>query len=356
MTQKEKKCNIQTSIIIVLLIIIAILSFFIGKNYDKITNINNINNSSETNNNSSEIKKEIKITILDDKRCILCDTDNFIKQIKQIPELAWAKFDKKDFWEKWVEELLKYNKIEKLPAIIFNTNQINSNINPYLKEIPSKQYILQMWSNFDPFAKRTKKWFLKMEKQIFEKIKTNSYIKGNQEAKITWIEFSDLQCPFCSKIHIDWTPKKLNEKYWEKINKIFNHFPLEFHSNAQKWAEILECIWEQKGSEAFYKIIETSFYWRDLQNQQDHIKKSWKEFLTQEAIKLWINKQKLEKCLENSTYKEKVWEQQKIWNEVFWITWTPWNVLINNETLEYQVMSWAYPIEIFEKVIDKLIK
>jgi len=40
---------------------------------------------------------------------------------------------------------------------------------------------------------------------------------------------------------------------------IFNHFPLDFHKNAFPAAQILECSFEQKGTEIFYKLINTSF-------------------------------------------------------------------------------------------------
>jgi hypothetical protein len=43
-----------------------------------------------------------------------------------------------------VEEYLKENDINLLPAIIFNENNVDSNINSYLSELPSKEYSLQI--------------------------------------------------------------------------------------------------------------------------------------------------------------------------------------------------------------------
>jgi protein-disulfide isomerase len=42
--------------------------------------------------------------------------------------------------------------------------------------------------------------------------------------------------------------------------------------------------------------------------------------------------------------------------QLFGITWTPGNVLINNNTGEYDIISWAYPTASFETIIDKLLK
>ena len=53
---------------------------------------------------------------------------------------------------------------------------------------------------------------------------------------------------------------------------------------------------------------------------------------------------------------QKVKDQLGRGGEVFGITWTPGNVLINNETGEYEIISGAYPTVAFESVIDNLLK
>jgi hypothetical protein len=42
-------------------------------------------------------------------------------------------------------------------------------------------------------------------------------------------------------------------------------------------------------------------------------------------------------------------------SEVFGITWTPWNVLVNTSTLEYEILSGAYPASYFEDIINRLL-
>jgi len=72
---------------------------------------------------------------------------------------------------------------------------------------------------------------LSLEK--IQEVKAESYINGNKDAKITWLEYSDLECPYCAKLHNSGTPEELIEKYGDDLNIIFNHFPLSFHKNAQ---------------------------------------------------------------------------------------------------------------------------
>jgi len=85
------------------------------------------------------------------------------------------------------------------------------------------------------------------------------YILGNSDAEITWIEYSDLECPFCKKLHLAGTIDAVMKKYEGNVNFIFKHFPLDFHANAQKEAEAAECVGELAGGELYYKFINTIF-------------------------------------------------------------------------------------------------
>ncbi len=71
-------------------------------------------------------------------------------------------------------------------------------------------------------------------------------VKGDANAPVTIVEFSDFQCPFCARWFTDTFPQ-LNEKYIKtgKVKLVFRDFPLSFHENAQKAAEASECADEQ---------------------------------------------------------------------------------------------------------------
>ena len=365
MNNKEKKKNIIIWAIISLVIILAIVSYNYytsSSNKDVITNTNNnpvINNDSTSTWNY----QDLTITVIDDKRCWdACPTKAILEQMKQLPSIAWAKIIEKDFSESWVSEYLKENNIETLPYFEFSTNNFDTSkdpiqknpqtwenlpaINNYLQATKNWKYYLEIWASFNPFAKRSDKWLLIVDKEKLKAIKDSSYIKWSKDAKITWLEYSDLECPFCIKFHNSGTTEALMEKYWNDLNLIYSHFPLGFHKNAQLWAEILECLWKQKWSDAFYNLIKISF-----SNENSN-----KDFLIKEAVKLWANKDELTKCLDSWEFTKKVKDIQNAGAELFKITWTPWNVLINNETWEYEIISWAYPKEAFEKVIDRLLK
>jgi protein-disulfide isomerase len=155
-------------------------------------------------------------------------------------------------------------------------------------------------------------------------------------------------------LYTNWTPKAVKEKYWDDINIRFNHFPLSFHPNAEPAAEVAECLWIQKWAEAFYSLVEIAFANNNVINWADG--SASKKLLIDEAIKLWANESTLNACVDAKTYAQKIEDQMNTGNDIFRITWTPWNVLINNETLEYEILSWAYPTSYFEDVIDKLLQ
>lgn len=75
----------------------------------------------------------------------------------------------------------------------------------------------------------------------------SSASKGDANAKITLVEFSDFQCPFCAKFYSETLPQIMKD-YIDtgKVKLVYKHFPLiSIHPNAQKAAEAAECAGEQ---------------------------------------------------------------------------------------------------------------
>lgn len=65
----------------------------------------------------------------------------------------------------------------------------------------------------------------------------------SQDAPITLIEFSDLECPFCRQFHQSLT--KVRTANPEKIRHVFIHFPIEGHRFARPAARAAECAARQ---------------------------------------------------------------------------------------------------------------
>jgi len=67
--------------------------------------------------------------------------------------------------------------------------------------------------------------------------------KGPASAPVTIVEFSDFQCPFCSRLNPSLEQAKT--KYGDKVRIVFRQFPLPMHENAAKAAEAALCAKEQ---------------------------------------------------------------------------------------------------------------
>lgn len=68
-------------------------------------------------------------------------------------------------------------------------------------------------------------------------------VRGNPNAPVTIVEFSDFQCPYCVRARP--TVARVREVYGDRVRFAFRHFPLDFHPQAQKAGEAAACAGEQ---------------------------------------------------------------------------------------------------------------
>jgi len=69
------------------------------------------------------------------------------------------------------------------------------------------------------------------------------YIKGNKDAKVKIMEYTDFECPYCNKSFP--TIEALLAKYGNDISLEYRSYPLPFHADAQKAAEAVLCAGDQ---------------------------------------------------------------------------------------------------------------
>lgn len=86
---------------------------------------------------------------------------------------------------------------------------------------------------------------------------TDAIWRGNKNASITMVGFSDFECPYCARFEP--TMKQVLANYGDQVRFTYRHFPLSFHPQAQKAAEAFECAKEQnQGWEMHDKLFELS--------------------------------------------------------------------------------------------------
>lgn len=84
-------------------------------------------------------------------------------------------------------------------------------------------------------------------------ITQKDYIRGNPDAKVMIVEYSDTECPFCKKFH--GTMKDLTNRFAKDgtMAWVYRHFPIkQLHPKAGKEAEALLCAGKVGGTSAFW--------------------------------------------------------------------------------------------------------
>jgi protein-disulfide isomerase len=123
----------------------------------------------------------------------------------------------------------------------------------------------------------------------------NDHILGDPNAPVTIIEYSDFECPFCSRFFTGALPL-IKSEYVDtgKVKFIYRHFPLSFHAMAQPAAEASECAADQG---MFWEYHDTVFENQDALSKTNLIK--WAE-------SLGLNMIEFENCLDSGKHKNKV--------------------------------------------------
>jgi protein-disulfide isomerase len=101
-------------------------------------------------------------------------------------------------------------------------------------------------------------------------IDEKDHIRGNPNAPIMIVEYSDYDCPFCSKFHT--TMQRAIDKYGTtgKVAWVYRHFPLkQLHPNSTKIAAASECVAEIGGNDAFWKFTDLVFGNKPIERRED---------------------------------------------------------------------------------------
>ena len=87
-------------------------------------------------------------------------------------------------------------------------------------------------------------------------VSDDDYIRGDENADIVLVEYSDYECPFCNRFHP--TTKQILDEF-SNVALVYRHYPLPFHPLAQKAAETAECVGKAGGNEAFWSFTDSLF-------------------------------------------------------------------------------------------------
>ena len=172
----------------------------------------------------------------------------------------------------------------------------------------------------------------------------NDHILGNANAKISIVEYSDFECPFCRRLHP--TLARIVEESDGDVLWVYRHFPLtSIHSRALSASLASECAAELGGNDVFWKFSGGLF-----ENQSA----LGRDLYTRLATENGISESKFISCLDSEKYSEHVQADRE--NAIAsGGGGTPFNIVIN-EKGEVFPFSGALPYEQIKQIIEAALQ
>lgn len=169
------------------------------------------------------------------------------------------------------------------------------------------------------------------------------HVRGDAGAKVTMIEYSDFECPFCKRFHA--SMQQLMDAYPGKIKWVYRSYPLSFHANAEKEAEAAECASELGGNKAFWSFAD-KVYERTTSNGTGFALTD----LPKLAVEIGLNKTAFQTCLDSGKYKNAV-AQSLSEGTAAGVQGTPGTIIISAKG-EKKLIKGALPLEMLKPIVD----
>lgn len=267
---------------------------------------------------------KIQLIVINDKDCISCDTSEILS-VTQETLFPTVEVEEVEFSSERGQQLVADFGITALPAYIFDENLADA-------------------ANFegvkDAFFKKGGRYIIRPisgnpGKYLDPPGEDDDPVKGDANAPITIIEFSDFECPFCGKFFRETLPLIQKEYIDTGIAKlVYRDFPLSMHENAQKAAEAAECADDQ---DKFWEYHDKLF-----ENQGTLDVPSLKQY----AIDLGLDGSTFDDCLDSDKYADEVKADMDDGTNKGDVGGTP-AFFINGI-----VLVGAQPFAVFKNVID----
>jgi protein-disulfide isomerase len=179
-------------------------------------------------------------------------------------------------------------------------------------------------------------------------VSDNDWIKGNRNAPVALVEYSDFECPFCKSFHP--TAQRVVDEYGDNFMWVYRHFPLDsLHPNARKVSEAAECSGQQNGNSGFWAFTD-----RIYELTPDRTGYTMEQML-QVAEGAGLNLASFEACLNSGEMAAKVEAHYQSGIRAG-VTGTPGNILVNMETGETRLLPGAVPYDQLKMYIDQMLE
>ena len=175
------------------------------------------------------------------------------------------------------------------------------------------------------------------------------HIRGDINAPVKIVEYSDTECPFCKYFHT--TMKQVMNEYGKdnKVVWIYRHFPIDSrHPKARKEAEATECANELGGNYKFWEYVDRIYEVTPSNNGLDPAE------LPKIAEYVGLNVKSFNSCLNSGKYAQYI--EEDLQNAISTRgNGTPWTIVIAKDGKKYPI-NGAQPYDIVKQTIDFALK
>jgi len=173
-------------------------------------------------------------------------------------------------------------------------------------------------------------------------VNDTDHVRGSRDAAITIIEYSDFECPFCSRFH----PSMLEamDVYGDDIAWVYRHFPLDtIHPSAIPAALASECVADLGGNDAFWDFTDYLF-----ENQTTALSD-----LPGSAANIGLSASAVQTCMDSGRFDDKV-DAQYTAGAQAGVSGTPGNFVVNRNG-DVWSLPGAVPFETLKVTIDEAL-
>lgn len=175
-------------------------------------------------------------------------------------------------------------------------------------------------------------------------ITSADHVFGTAKAKVTIVEYSDMNCPFCRKFHP--TMKQLIADYGDDVAWVYRHFPFQ-GQNSTDAAVVSECIADSKGNDAFWKFIDSVTKKSDLDGGLSPA------IIVSAAGEAGLSEAQVTACKADTKFQQIV-TAQRDGGAAAGVTGTPASIIVTADGPQ-EFISGALPIEQLKTSVDKYL-
>lgn len=177
-------------------------------------------------------------------------------------------------------------------------------------------------------------------------VNSNDHIRGNINAPVKIVEYSDTECPFCKQFH--GTMKQVVAEYGDQVAWIYRNFPLDsLHPKARSEAVALECASEQGGNDKFWAYADRVYEVTPSNNGLDAAE------LPKIAQYVGLDVAKFNTCIKSGKFDKHIEEDVQNATATGG-QGTPWSIVVGKGGKKYP-LSGAQPYANVKQIINSAL-